>query len=293
MSSIKIKNQLNQIITISITVAIFLFTLMFIIWTYKTDKEDSSQRLRNKIVEIKKTTEGLAKVKRLKLKTLAKSLSNSSMLKAAIATSHAPTITDTLDNMRSKNKLDFILILGGKSILFSDSETAKLDLSLKETTSGVFIGAEKIGEKTLLIGKNPTKKEIQNWSEITNSRFILSKKSNDLIVKNYERKIETKFDSSKDNFTTDNKYILGEQDLLKGSLKIIHLYPTTEFKKSFLRKRNKIIVFGITLSFIGFIISIILSKIIIRVIQNSSHASTGKEWDDILSEIKNLKEKML
>ena len=85
MSSIKVKNQLNQIITISITATIFLFTLMFIIWTYNTDKKESSQRLRDKLIEIKKTTDGLSRVKRLKLKALVKSLSNSSMLKAALA----------------------------------------------------------------------------------------------------------------------------------------------------------------------------------------------------------------
>ena len=69
MSSIKIKNQLNQIITISITATIFLFTLMFIIWTYNTDKQESSQRLRDKLTEIKKNNRRLIKSKTIKTKS--------------------------------------------------------------------------------------------------------------------------------------------------------------------------------------------------------------------------------
>jgi len=293
MSSIKVKNQLNQIITISITATIFLFTLMFIIWTYNTDKQEGSQRLRDKLIEIKKTTDGLSKVKRLKLKALVKSISNSSMLKAALATSHEATISDTLNNMKSKNNLDFILILKNKKIIFSDSETTKKDQGLKETTAGVFIGAEKVGDNTILIGKGPTLKEISSWSDITGSKFILKRKNNDLIVKNYDKVIIQRINNSIDNFTPDNKYIIGHQFLLKGSLEITHLYPTAEYKKSFLRKRNRIIVFGITLSFIGFILSIFLSKIIIRVIKNSHHTTKETEFIEILEEIRLLKKKLL
>ena len=95
-------------------------------------------------------------------------------------------------------------------------------------------------------------------------------------MKNYKDTIDQQIDGAIDNFTPDNKYIIGEQSLLKDSLKITHLYPTDAFKKSFLRKRNRIIVFGVTLSFIGFILSIILSKLIIRVIKNSHHATNEK-----------------
>ena len=99
------------------------------------------------------------------------------MLKAALATSHEATISDTLNNMKSKNSLDFVLILKNKNIIFSDSETTKKGESLKETTSGVFIGADKLGDHTILIGKNPTLKEISSWSNITGSEFILKEKT--------------------------------------------------------------------------------------------------------------------
>ena len=195
--------------------------------------------------------------------------------------------------MKSKNNLDFVLILKNKKIIFSDSETTKKDQSLKETISGTFIGAEKLEGNTILIGKNPTLKEISSWSDITGSKFILRRKNNDLIVKNYSKSINQKIDKTMDNFTPDNKYIIGEQLLLKDSLKITHLYPTEAFKKSFLKKRNRIIVFGVTLSFIGFILSILLSKIIIRVIKNSHHSSNDSEFSEILDEIRLLKEKLL
>ena len=249
MNSTKVKNQLQQIITISITATIFLFTLMFLIWTYSTDKEASNLQLKNKLVELNKVTDGIAKVKKEKLKMLSGTISSSTMLKAALASNHETTITDTLDNFKKNNSLDFILVLKGKSIVYSDSSTQQREMVLKEITSGTFIGAAKVSDYLLLIGKNPTKEDIRRWSEITGSKFVLRKKDGTEIIKNYTSPL-TQQPKTELMYTTDNNYVIGTQTLLKDSLHITHLYPTEVFKKSFKRKRDKLIVFALhSLSF--------------------------------------------
>lgn len=265
---------------------------MFLIWTYNTDKEASNLQLKKKLIELNKVTDGIAKVKKEKLKMLSGTISSSTMLKAALASNHETTITDTLDNLKKNNSLDFILVLKGKSIVYSDSSTQQREMVLKEITSGTFIGAAKVSDYLLLIGKNPTQEDIRRWSEITGSKFILKKKDGTEIIKNYTLPL-TQQPKTELMYTTDNNYVIGAQTLLKDSLHITHLYPTEGFKKSFKRKRDKLIVFGLALSFVGLLLSLVVSKLITKTLISSSTNVGSKEFDLLLKEVAELKEKLL
>lgn len=294
MSSTKIKNQLNQIVIVSITVTIMLFTLTFIVWTYQTNKQESTIQLTKKIKEIRLTTLGLAKVKRLKLNAFAQNITNGSMLKAALSTKHQATIIDALDELKDKNNLDFILVINQKKITYANSEVLNNELALKEVTAGNFIGVSKTDRFTLIIGKNPSIEEINSWSEITGSYFVLENKKQKTIVSNYDKKSKLiNLKKNEINITPDNNYVIDRQKLLKDTLTISHYYPLKESKKMFLRKRNKLIVFGLSLTFIGLIFSLIVSRIIMKVLSNKRLSNDSSQFEEILEEVRFLKKKLL
>ena len=292
MNSTNIKGKLNQLITVSITVTILLFTLFFTIWTYRVEKAESGRLLREKLTEVQKITRGLVEVQKLKLDSLSRIIVNGPMLKGALATNHEKTIVDILDNIKIKNELSFIVILEKKNIKFADSETREKYLDIKSVTSGKFISANKIQGYTVLIGKTLPPKELNQWSDITGARFVLRRKNGDLIVKNFEGEDKNITALTSARQTEDNKFIIGTQWLLKETLNVTQLVSTDKIRKSFIRKRNKLIVFGMILSFVGFVMSLLLSKVILKIINSNSYQSSQHQFAHIIDEINELKGKI-
>jgi len=120
MNSTNVRSQLNQLITVSITVSILLFTLIFVIWTYRIEKNENAIFIENRISQVKKITEGLVEVQKIKLDSLSNVIINGPIFKGSISTGHEKTIVDVNDNFKNKNNLSFIIILNGKRIIYSD-----------------------------------------------------------------------------------------------------------------------------------------------------------------------------
>lgn len=289
MNTIKVKSPLNQLITVSVTGCILLFTLVFVIWTYRIDKNENAILLESRIKQVEKITEGLIEVQKIKLDSIANVIVNGPIFKGAISTDHEKTIVDILDNTKNKNDLLFIVVLEGKRILYSDSQTNSKFSNIKEITAGNFISIQNLDSKTIIFGKSLSFEEINQWSEITASKFIVSRnKTKEIITRNDNNYDLDKIENGVEQ-TIDNQFIIGKQMLLKDTLKIIHFIPTEEIRKAFNRKRNQLFVFGLTLIFVGFILSLLLSKLIINVLKKNSVQSNTDSFDYLIKEIEKLK----
>jgi len=289
MNSTNVRSQLNQLITVSITVSILLFTLIFVIWTYRIEKNENAIFIENRISQVKKITEGLVEVQKIKLDSLSNVIINGPIFKGSISTGHEKTIVDVIDNFKNKNNLSFIIILNGKRIIYSDSETSEKKTDLKSITAGNIISIKKIDSKTIIFGKTLNHDDINQWSDITDSKFILSStKTKEVLSRNDDNYDLKGFNHSADQ-TIDNKFIIGKQKLLKDTLGIIHLIPTQSIKKTFDRKKNKLLVFGLMVSFVGFIMSLLLSKLIINVFNKTSNLNNTDNFDYLIDEIEKLK----
>ncbi len=284
------ENKLKQIITIVITSSILIITFAFILWTSYIEKKENNINFHNKIEETKNIINGLVEVKKMKMKALADSIATGPILRGAISTDHAETINDVLNTIKEKNNLQFALLIKDKKIQYSDNETLKQDLGIKDLSSAKFLGATKINDSIFLISSTLKKEELDQWSNITGSKFILIDKNNQVIIRNYPHD-EVISDESPLSFSKNSKYLIGGLKELKETMTINFYISIEHMKQSFERKRNKYLLLGGMLTFFGFIIGIIISNIISKMMGKQSRTS-NKTIDDLFEQINLLKEKL-
>ena len=297
--STKTTSGLKQAITLVITASILLITFCFIIWTSQIEKQENVQFYKNKISETKNIVSGLVDVKKMKMKVLAESIANGPMLKSAITTNHPQTINDVLTSIKNKNSLSFVAITKNKNIVYSDNATQQKNESIRHLSKGNFLGATKIGEMIFLIASELSDAELSKWSKITGAKFIIQDSSSNTIIRNFDKNefINDKQNETTDKneevlqFTKDNLFIIGNALALKETLKINFYVSIAQIRKSFERKRNKYLLLGGVLTFIGLIISLVISGIISRMLEKNTGAG-NITLEQLYEEIDALKEKI-
>lgn len=284
------ENKLKQIVTIVITSSILIITFTFILWTSHIEKKENNINFHNKLEETKNIINGLVEVKKMKMKALADTIATSPVLRGAVSTDHKGTINDVLNTIKEKNNLNFALLIKDKKIQYSDNETLKRDIGIKDLSSAKFLGATKINDFIFLISSSLKKEELDQWSNITGAKFILNDKNNQIIIRNYPHD-EVKSDGSPLSFSKNSKYLIGGLKELKETMTINFYISIEHMKRSFERKRNKYLLLGGVLTFFGFVIGIIISSIISKMMKDQSGTS-NKTIDDLFKQIDLLKEKL-
>ena len=290
MISTSSSNGLNQIITMVITASILLITLCFIIWTSYIEKKENKQFYKNKIAETENIILGLIDVKKMKMKALIETMANGPILKSAIATQHDKTINDVLTVIKNKNSLSFVALIKDKKIMFSDNNIEQSNSSIKSLSKANFLGVTKVGEMNFVIASKLKPNELSQWSKITGAKFIITDNNDNTIIRNFEYN-EFSDNRGEIQFTKDNSSIIGITKALKNTLFINFYLPTNEIRKSFERKRNKYLFLGGVLTFLGFVISLIVSNIISRML-DKTNSNGNITLDELYKEIEDLKEKV-
>jgi hypothetical protein len=289
---IEAQDQIKQILILSISTCFLLVILVFSFWLYHSNKNQLDILASDHLQRVGHLLKGLNEIKQKEMKSLALTLSNSSILKGALATGHKKTIEDVLKNVVDKNELDFAAVLEKKSLKFyySNIDGIKNPDHIKEVTQGRYLGAQKVSitgreDIIFLIAHRIDLATIQNWEEITNAKILVYDHDGSVYLNNID-KVDIKWNDKKSlNIDPAGKYFFSHIKLLKETLPIQFLIERSPYWDGFKKKRNSLIILGLILFLIGIFISLIISKIISHYLDLRSLGNnlSHEHWKEVLS----------
>ncbi len=300
MNSTKNQSQfIKQILILSSSTIIAIAVISICIWLYYSMRNEVEKKVNNNIESSTVLIKQLIQLKKKELTSLANSISEGPLFKSAMVSVHNETIEDVLNDLAKINNLNFIAVIEGKFIKYSNFKDVARGEKINSITSAHFLGVKNINGKKMrmVIGEKISSKLISTWEEMTKSHIITTDKSYKILLSPLSHKeMSMPNQESLSQITIKNTpYYMKAISLFKNSYHIHVLKTKSHFWNDFYKKRNSLIFLGVALFFFGIILSTLTANLIVPILNKNSKDNPDDiiDMDQLISEIEECKRKII
>lgn len=293
--------NIRNTLVLGINTSILLVLGVFCFWLFFSYSSDVNRQVAVKIGNSEKIVQRLVKLRENELSEIARSLATGPVLRSVLSTRDEETIQGVLENLAKSNGLDVIAIGDGQNFVYS--YTTGKEENLRKDFRSRFKGFANIpGSKLELAIADLSSKDLLNaWTEILDGRIALIPNHNprEMILNLWEgtdgllKEKPVRVDPYV-YFHNSVSYYGQDMVLFNDNLTVRLFFERGPFWQSFEKRRNELVVIGLSLFFLGIIISLVIAKRIESQIGSVKTEGEGfVDGDSLLEEIENARNAML